>query len=262
VAERRISISWVLAGTLGVFGAYWLTVGAMVSANLTFAELPYVAHALGGVIAGALFVALAPLRPSREPLIAGVAAVGVAVAIFLLPDHPLYGWVAARSDHRWLTALGIAALSGGGAWAGAMARRRLAPSIAPMLPTIIVFAGVVTVGSISISGQLLMDFVHGPRVMYVFAVGTISALLGGFVAQTVIATYEPLACGIGVWSLIALMVLANPNQVQANKMGYALLGGAIFAAFAAWGAKLAWKRRVSLGTADRPDVPQARIEPG
>jgi len=260
VAERKVSIAWVVAGTLGVFGAYWLTVGALITAGVMFDGLPYVAHALGGLLAGALFVALAPLRPTREPLIAGVAAIVVAAAVFLLPAHAHYGWVATRSDHPWWTALAIAGVSGAGTWAGATVRRRWAPSIAPIWPTIVVFAGIVTVGAIAISGQLLANLMDVPHGVLVFAFGIASAMLGAFIAQTVIPTYEPLACGVGVWSLLALMVIANPSPAKVNRVGVVVVGGAIVAAFAVWGAKLAWKRRVSRGTADAPAVPQARIE--
>jgi len=120
----RLSWRWIAVGAISIVGAYWLIVFGLVGIRFSDAWLPYMAHALAASLVGVIMMLHAPVRPWREPAIAGALGVVLIAVLVLALPHATFGWVAARTSSPWLVALGLAALSGLFAFAGAMLLRR------------------------------------------------------------------------------------------------------------------------------------------
>src|SRR5262245_9167237 len=113
-----MSKRWIAVGAIAAIGAYWLCVFALVAIRFDDAWLPYMAHALAASGVGATMMFHAQLRPWREPAIAGVLGIAVMAVLMLALPHATFGWVATRSSHPWLIALGLATFSAVFAFAG------------------------------------------------------------------------------------------------------------------------------------------------
>jgi len=241
---------WFVVGTLSVLGGFCLTSRVFQLLHLTGEWLPYAAHFIGALLAGAMMLSHAALRPSREPLAAGLAAVGILAILFLLLPNPMYGWVPTRSASPLPLALALAAVSVVGAVCGAVLARRFTTT-SPHTLKIVVFSTLLATG-------MMMTFIHivlGAGLEYSgnkpLTLATLAlVILGGFVTQRMISVYRPWASGAGL-ALLATLTFANAgiSEILLGVVG-ALIIGAI-------GARLARRWVV------RPDttpLPTARMQ--
>ncbi len=251
-----MSKGWLVAGTLATVGGFWLAVGFFRYAALDNGAMPYLAHVLGAAATGAVMLRHAPLRPWREPLIAGVFGVGILSIPLLALPHPEFSWVAARSAHPWSTAVVIALLSGGSSLGGAALIRKIAPAAQSGTASLLVLSGLVTCGAVVTISQMGMGL--GLTRNAVAIPNLVATFAGGFLTQTLVSTRRPWVCGGGMLLFILPLVvrtLDTPAHVAT-----ALCGALLFAAFGAWGARRAWRRKERNGTIVELELPSARIE--
>jgi hypothetical protein len=117
----RFSKRWVVVGAFAIFGASWTVARLVASLGTDSDVIGMAVLVLVGAVVGLTMVAIAPLRPWREPLVAAVVAVGLAVGLFSL--LALVGEIPNASLDPWrvLRSMGILAIS---AVTGAMIARR------------------------------------------------------------------------------------------------------------------------------------------
>jgi hypothetical protein len=228
----------VIAGTFAVIGMYWLITLALLWFGVLSDWMRYGAHAAAALAVGALMVAHAPLRPWREPAVAGALAVLLLWVQSPGGEHEAFGWL-----QPWPVALGVAALSGALAAAGGLAARRFAPTVGTAL-IIALSMGVVT--GVVAAGERLTDF------------GGLSPLFGvlggGFVTQAAVASRRPAACGAGGAVCVAFW---SSSMGELSLDLIVTLPILVLVGFL--GAALAWR---TLRNGDAPsvsDIPRARL---
>src|SRR5262245_27446843 len=142
---ERLSKRWIAIGAISIVGSYWLVVLALNAIGFDYDWLPYAAQAIAASAVGAIMMMHSPFRPWREPVIAAALGVGVMALLFVALPHETGQWVAVRSGHPWLLALGLAAISATFAMAGAILVRRTALA-RPSTAAVILLSGVVLTG--------------------------------------------------------------------------------------------------------------------
>jgi hypothetical protein len=256
MAIGRLSSTRLLATAFAVVGAYWTTVRALISANVDWDALPYIAHAVGAFVAGALVNAHVRVRASREPLLGGVLGIALMAVVFVVLPKPQFNWVAARAAQPWLVVAIIAGVSAVCAWAGAEAMLRLSSQPAHGAPPIVALGMFVSGGVVVLVGQAVTAF-QGPKWGLVLGM-SVAAFGGGHLTQSVVAERNPAAAGGGVAVLALLFFIAAAQSLTAQTIAYALVGALILTAIGAWGARVAWRARERRGMA--PEVPSAQLE--
>jgi hypothetical protein len=234
--QQRPSWLWIVVGTFAVIGGYWLGVRSLISLHVEGAWLAYAAHAVGAVVAGAMMVAHAPLRPWREPVIAGVLATAVLALLFIALPAATFGWVAKRSDSPWLVATAIAGLSAIGALGGATIARRFTsttPSVASML---VLSAIVVTGAAVTASHLVVGTGIAGGSKGLFAAAAVVGMVLGGFLTQMMVPLYRPWLTGGG--SVLFTLVMFADRDAQTN-VGSLIVGVMTLTLFGVVGARLA-----------------------
>lgn len=229
-----------MVGTLAVLGGYWLVVRSLVALEVYGEWVPYAGHVSGAALAGAMMAAHAPLRPWREPLIAGVVAIGVMAIVYLSLPAATFGWVAARSETPWLLALGLAALSALGATAGAAIMRHIATT-RPKLASLLVISALVITGT----AVTLTQFAVGLGISFDRTgtlVALIGVLLGGFLTQLMVTVYRPWATGGG--SALFTLVLVTDSDSASDVISM-FIGVVLLVLIGVLGARLArrWAAR-------------------
>jgi len=230
-----------VVGTLAVIGGFWLAIRISQALQLQSEWTPFVAHFIGAFLAGAMMVAHAALRPWREPLAAGAAAIGVLALLFIVLPEPLFSWVATRSAHPWLMAFALAGVSAGGALCGALISRRVtttAPGTAKLLlfSALTITGCAVTVMHVAFGSGLATETRGWLLLLMLLAI-----VFAGFLTQLMVPLYRPWASGGGA-IVLALILYAETGATRAAAS--ALMGSVILGAFGALGARLArrWVR--------------------
>lgn len=246
---------WIAVGALAVVGGFWLTTRSLQILQVQGAWLPFAGHFVGALLAGAMMVAHAALRPWREPVAAGAAAVGVLAVMFLVLPQQWFSWVAARSTYPWLMALAMAGVSAAGAMCGAMIARRVA-STTPHTAKLVLLSALTITGCMVIA----IHFAMGSGVAASPRAGTLIPMLlavvaGGFMTQLMVAVYRPWASGGGA---IVLVLLLYADAGLTREGVSALIGASSLAAVGAIGARLArrWVRPID---AAPDELPPARL---
>jgi hypothetical protein len=240
---------WVIAGTLSVVGACWLARVLPLALRLDDAWWRYSASALAAFGAGALLVALAPLRPWREPAAAGVLATALVAVCALAQPDLADNWFVAHASHPWYVGLGIAVVSGAMTAAGGFVARRIATAAARTGRIVLLSALVIT----GIPALLLLA-TNAPVLSVVTGVAA-----GGFVTQAVIVPRRPWACGAGGGALMLYPLALSGWDVDVLKIAMAGLSALLFMLIGTVGARLAWRFLLREDAPPSPDVPTARL---
>lgn len=254
-----ISVPWAAVGAIAVVGAYWLAQRALIVARVGDAWLPYTSLALGAATAGALMVACAPLRPGREPLVAGVLAVAAMALLFVGAPHPAFSWAPTRASSPWTAVLTLAALSGTCTVAGAALGRRLTVAT-PGPAAIAALSGLVLTGALvalghGLAGSTALSLRNAAVVAWPAA-----SLAAGFAAQAVLTERRPGACAAGAFVLVAWAVLERASFGGARLLVHGVVVASLSLPVAYLGARLAWRltgRRAGLADHE-PILPAAR----
>ncbi len=246
---QRGHVTWTAVGTLSVIGSFWLTMRLFQVAELADEWVPFAAHFIGALFAGAVIVTHATLRPLREPLIAGVAAVVVLMLLFLAMPSPMFGWAPTRSASPGLLALALACVSGVGATCGAALARRFTTT-APNTIKIVLLSTMLVTGLVNTVIQIAIGAGVDMRGQSWFGLASLLVVvLGGFLTQRMVVVYRPWACGAGL-TLFATTLYLDKSIVDAL---YALVGSLVIGAI---GARLARRWVVQ---ADVAPLPAARM---
>jgi nitrate reductase gamma subunit len=213
---------------------------------------PYGACVIAAFGTGALMVALAPLRPWREPAAAGVLAIAVVATLALAGPSFAANSLLARALHPWYVGLGIAAVSVAMAAAGGLVVRRIVTATT-RATLVVLLSALVTSGIILLT--VLATSPSNPAFMG--AVGMASIAAGGFLTQAVIAPERPWACGAGGG---VFFVLASVDWNEGvSEIAGPILAGLIFILIGYGGARLAWRHLRSGAAPSSPDIPSARL---
>lgn len=252
----RMSWSWIGVGGLAVIGGYWLSLLGMRAMGGEGAWFPYAGHLITSMLAGAVMVTHAALRPWREPVVASVVAIGLLAILFFVLPEPSFSWVAARSEFPWLTILGLAGLSAVGAMSGAAIARRFT-STAPNTATLLALSALVIMGVFVTFTQVVLGIglarEIGRWTILVFLVGV---PLGGFLTQRMVSVYRPRTSGGGA-ALFVLFQISEGGSVVA--IGSAVVGALLLIGLGALGARLAKRWVVPQLTESPPSIPPARL---
>jgi len=254
--RQRSGASWIVVGTLAVIGGFWLTIFTSKALLLNSEWIPLSAHFIGALVAGAMMVAHAALRPWREPLIAGAAAIGVFVLLYIVLWEPWGTWGAARSAHPWLMSLALAGVSAAGALCGAMIARRITTT-APGTVKIVLLSALTIIGcAVTIMHFLIgVGFETEVRGWLVLVV-LLAIVLGGFLTQLMVPVYRPWASGSG-GIVMGLIVMGQTGVTRAALS--AVVSSLVTGAIGAIGARLArrWVNRPEEAALD--PLPAARL---
>lgn len=255
--QQRTSASWVAVGALAVVGGFWLTTRSLQIAQVEGAWLPFAGHFIGALLAGALMVAHAALRPWREPVAAAVVAVGVLAVMFLVLPQPWFSWVAARSPYPWLMAFGLAGVCAAGALCGGMIARRVASTTPHTAKLVLLSALTITgcsVALVHLAGG--SGLASGRATGLLFVMMMLGVVFGGFVVQRMVTTYRPWTIGGGA-TLLALSTLAEAGPSTATMK--ALMSSLLLGCIGAIGARLARRWVVTPGPTPHDTLPSARL---
>jgi hypothetical protein len=235
----------VIAGSFAVMGGYWLGASMLILLGVQAPWQVYAMHALAACIAGALMVAHAPLRPWREPVLAGVLALTLAM---LLSHDDSYAFGLLRDGGPpWYEQLAIVAGSGVFPALGGLVVRRIAPA---RTRTDLLLA----LSALAITGGVAMIAIatDGGILLAMLGVAT-----GGFVTQAAIAPRRPGACGAGG---LVFVLFALADQISGLLVVGLIISGPILILVGYTGARLAWWSLRRGDPPEGPDVPaQARI---
>ncbi len=238
---------WLLVGMLCIVGGYWIGVRILLTVGVESPALPLLAHALSAACGGAIMTAHAPLRPWREPLAAGVLAIGVLGVLVALPYSQF--WVVAHVAHP---VLGFAVAAGSGLCSGSAAWvvRRFATTT-PTTASIFGVSLLLTTGSAVTFSQLVL----GLRLSGGWMIGSAVAgvFFGGYLTQRVIPVRRPWICGAGPAFYCLWAVSHNPTSLH---VGASLVGSGVLVLIAALGAWVGWRRNHSETDAA---IPPARV---
>ena len=232
----------MIAGTFAVIGLYWWAVTAMLVFGVGWRSgwMMYGMHAPAALAVGALMVAHAPLRPWREPAVAGALAVALMWMRQLGGEHEAFSWL-----QPWPVALGVVAMSSALAAAGGLAARRFAAAAR---------TGLIIALSVGVGGGVFAV------VVWVMDFEILSVLLGvlggGFVTQAVVASRRPVACGVGGAAFVAFPSSGEGGAVVFWSL---LIILPILVLIGYLGAALAWRTLRHGDASSPPDVPPARL---
>lgn len=254
----RLSGWWIAVGAIAIIGAYLLAVRTLFATGTTIGWLGYVAHVIGAMAGGAAMCACAPLRPSREPVVAGVVAIAAMALAFVAVPHVSFSWIGARASSPAVAIAGIAFLSAGSAFAGAWVTRQLRATIAST-PAIASLSTLVTIGTLFLIVNTigLGSSANGDGLRLLLVLGALVAV--GFLVQAAIATRRPWTCASGAIGLFGWAIAAQDLSVG-RALGYGAFAVVFFTPVAYAGARIGWR----LVASRRPeaqataDVPAAR----
>lgn len=253
---QRTAASWIAVGALAVVGGFWLTTRSLQILQVQGAWLPFAGHFVGALLAGAMMVAHAALRPWREPAAAGLAGVGVLTILFLVLPQPWFSWVAARSTSPLLMVLALAGISAAGALCGAVIARQITTTT-PHPVKIVVFSALTitgcTITALHFAGGSGLVRDPGGGMLVVLMVLVVAS--GGFIVQRMVTIYRPGAIAGGA-VLFALSTFGEAGLSVATVR--ALLSSLLFGGISAIGARLARRWVRPIDAAPHEPLPSAR----
>lgn len=206
----------------------------------------FAVQALAASLAGALMVAHAPLRPWREPVLAGLLALAIGALLSRESAHA-FSWMFRDDGLRWYEGLAILAGSGGFPALGGLVVRRFAPArtrtdLLLALSALAITGGVAMIALATGGGILL---------------AMLGVAAGGFVTQAAIAPKRPGACGAGG---LVFVLFALANGLSVLVVVGLVLSGPLLIYTGYFGARLAWWSLRRGDPPEEPDAPaQARI---
>lgn len=227
-------------------GSYWLGAAMLLILGVQAPWQVNAMHALAASIAGALMVAHAPLRPWREPALAGVLAFTLGTLLARDGSYA-FGGLLRDDGPPWYEGLAILVGSGVFPALGGLVVRRIAPArtrtdLLLALSALAITGGVAMV-AIATDGGILLAM--------------LGVAAGGFVTQAAIAPMRPMACGAGG---LVFVLFALADGMNALIIVGLVISGPLLIAIGYLGARLAWW---SLRRGDPPEGPdvqaQARI---
>lgn len=255
--RQRSTASWIAVGALAVVGGFWLTTRVFQLLYLHGGWIPFAGHFIGALLAGATMVAHAALRPWREPVAAGVVAVGILAILFLVLPQPWFSWVAARSTYPWLMALAIAGVTAAGALCGAVIARRVTTT-APH-PAKLLLLGALTITGCTITALHFAGgsgLVSEPRSGLLVGLMLLAIVFGGSIVQLMVTIYRPWTiCGGAMLFALTTFGETGFSADTAKALGTSLLFGGI----AAIGARLARRWVPPADAAHDEPLPPARL---
>lgn len=204
-------VARVVVCAVAVLGAFLLVLRVAWLAGYEPTWLPYLAHAVGGVIAGAVIARQGPF-PRTDAVLGGILGVAMLAAVAFISPRT-FGWIAVRSSQPSLTAAAIAFGTGAttslGAWLGGSAPRAGALSIV-MLSTCTAMC-LVLFGT-RVAGTLLGT--EGTTWMVIET--SLLAFVAGFATQSIVSTERLVACASGVAVLFGVQVLGSALKSQVD----------------------------------------------
>jgi len=253
-------VPWVVVGAVAVTGGFVLALRPFALARDVSAWLPYVAHALGAAVAGATIVACAPLRPSREPLAAGVLAAGFLAMTFSVAPAPTFSWVPARVDHPWVIVVAVVGAMAAAATAGAWLGRRVTRSVASAA-ALSVLGGLVTIGTLVVLEHTAQAFLGASMFSRPWLL-LLPFPIAAFAIQSLAPAYRPWVCGSGGLTLMAWTVMAR--EATARSIAINALAALVIWPIGYVGARLGWRligrRRVTWHREAGQEIPAARLQ--
>ena len=255
--HQRKTASWIAVGALAVVGGFWLTTRSLQILQVGDVWLPYAGHFVGALLAAAMMVAHAALRPWREPVAAAVIAVGVLAVLFLVLPQPWFSWVAARSTYPWLMVLALMGVTAAGALCGALIARRVASTTPHTTKLVLLSALTITGCSVT-----LLHFAGGtglasdPASGILVVMMVLGVVFGGFVVQRMVTTYRPRTIGGGA-TLLALSTFGETGL--SAEMVKALMSSLLLGCIGAIGARLARRWVVTPDPTAHASLPSARL---
>lgn len=227
-------------------GGYWLGAAMLRFLGVHAPWQVFAVQALAASLAGALMVAHAPLRPWREPVLAGLLALALGALLSRESAHA-FSWLFRDDRPRWYEGLAILAGSGGFPALGGLVVRRFAPARTrtDLLLALSAFAitGGVALAALATDGGILLAI--------------LGVAAGGFVTQAAIAPKRPGACGAGG---LVFVLFALANGVNALLIVALVISGPLLMYIGYLGAWLAWRSLRRGDPPEEPDAPaQARI---
>ena len=252
--HRGFSVECTIVGALATVGGVWFAnwiLGHTVGATLGEA-MPYVGHAAGAALAGAALAACARVRPTREPLAAGMVAVAMMAAIFLVPPAPKFCWVPARTGFPWLVAAALMALSGGAAALGAVVGRAITARQA-RAALLVVQSGITTLGLTVALLSTIAAFMSAnvdrsvPAMILVVA---FSLVASGFATQRMAPVHAPWLSSGGTPLAVAIAFAVRGFEADWTETVAFASCGLVSWLVGYLGAQLAWRW---LGRREEPD---------
>jgi hypothetical protein len=196
-----MSVKRVLVGAIAAIGGYLFILAIAALARFETPWLPYAAELAGALVAGG---ALARQGSGHrfESLAAGMLSVVIVAAVAFSSPHT-YGWLAARSDHPWLTALCLLIACGVAGHAGA----RLAYGRGGVLSIVVLSTGVCTgalfFGTRLVTPLLALEIKNETILLLVPLY--ICSLLAGYAVQSVVPLANAGACSSGVAVIVGVI---------------------------------------------------------
>lgn len=247
-------------GTLALCGALMFSINVPTSLGATEIWLWLAMRIIAPAGTGALITCFAPLKPWREPLIAGVLTIIGWLAIDVGFD---IGWF--EVDVRlglplqpWLTMVVGWTLMLVSAVAGSWAVHRFRATLPPGPFLIVVLSGLTIYGVFALARPLHWSANSDwfSMLLSLLVVG-----VGSFLAQWVLARPNPWLCGAGTLLLTTNVIVRALNSDASFISVFKHLPGAgISIAIGAGFAHIAWALKVRLGHRVQTDLPPARIE--
>jgi hypothetical protein len=216
-----VKLSRILACGLALIGAYFFVLRVAWLIELDDEWVPYAAHALAAMIAGAVIVRQG--RGARlEPVVGAI--VGIAILGVVSATSPrTFGWVALRSGAPWLVALAIAAGSVLLAELGARLSRR--DDAGGGVGATMILSTAVAFCMVYLGGRILFTLIgSGETAAMLFAIVCVQSVFSGFVVQWVVPRARIVACASG----IAILVLWQTVELVRSPVGRSMNGELLY----------------------------------
>lgn len=216
-----VKLSRILACGLALIGGYFFLLRAAWLIHLDEEWVPYAAHALAALIAGAVIVRQG--RGGRFEPVAGVI-LGIAILALVSTVSPrTFGWVAHRSSAPWLVALAIAGGSALLAELGARLSRR--DDAGGGLGATIILSTAVAFCTVYLGGRLVFTLLGSSETAAILlAIICIQSVFAGFVVQWVVPRIRIVACASG----IAILVMWQTLELVRGPVGRTLNGELLY----------------------------------
>lgn len=239
----------MVAGVYAVMGACWGLTVVLLKLGLYSPWWWYCVYGSAALVGGGILVAHAPLRPTREPALAGALAAAAMIGLTSWRAD----WMLAHTVPSWLVAVVVVAVSGALAAAGGLSVRGIAAAT-PTTARILILSALVLIGALGAAIQVTYDETFGLRAL----AGLGSVFIGGWITQAAVVPRRPWACGAG-GLLLVLVSLSINDHTDAGDIAGAIFSGLIYVLLGAAGAALAWRLCRHNDPRWGPDVPRARL---
>jgi hypothetical protein len=243
----------VVVGTLAILGGYLLAAQCLFVIYDAPAWALYGAHLLAPAVAGALVAACTPVRPTREPLVAGALAVAVMVLLFIAAPHPELEWVVATQP--WWAVLGVAAISAAGAVGGAVVGRAITSRLAGRT-AVAALSALVVLGTMIVIVHAAIGFLGNSFGAVIFFAVLVGFAAAGFLVQAVVPADRRWACAAGG----AIGCIAWPMSIVLSASLEFVILAVPCALLVHLGARVGWRRHARHhAEAPGAPLPEARV---